>query len=111
MTVEQSPRELADLHLTWTPAFLRGGRMAIDLSHTGRYAEDPANTHWYGGHQLVGVQASWFVLPQVSVFGRVTNLFDRRYAALASYDPFQQTQYNPGSPRSIYAGVHYAWSH
>lgn len=46
----------------------------------------------------------------VELFARGVNLLGRRYAELAAWDPFQQTQLTPGAPRAIYAGVKYAWS-
>jgi outer membrane receptor protein involved in Fe transport len=107
--VEQAPRDLANAILAWSPAALRGGRLELEYNHTGRYAEDAANTHFYGGYDLVNLRANYFLRANTAVFARVINAFDRKYAVLAAYDPFQQDQYNPGSPRTIYAGVQYTW--
>ena len=103
--VEQMPRDLGNVMLSWTPSFLKGGRLAAEYTHTGRYAEDPANTHYYGGHDLLNLHASVQVARRGELFGRLINVTNRNYAELAAYDQFQGTQYNPGSPRSLFVGV------
>ena len=75
----------------------------------GRYAQDAGNTSFYAGHDLVNLHANAFVAPRTELFLRVTNLGDRRYAELSSYDAFQRDTYTPGSPRSLFAGARYAW--
>jgi outer membrane receptor protein involved in Fe transport len=108
--IEGAPRDLANALLTWTPRLLRGGRLAAEWTHAGRYAMDPGNTHSYGGYELVSVHANAFVTPTVELFARVVNAGDTNYAELASYDAFQKEQYNPGSPRMVFAGARYSWA-
>ncbi len=108
--VEQAPRDLANVLLTWSPVMLRGGRLAAEWSHTGEYAMDAGNVAMYTGFTLLNLHANAFVTPTVELFTRVTNLGDRRFAELASYDAFQGRQYTPGAPRTIYAGLRYAWT-
>lgn len=107
--MEGAPRDLGSVMLTWNPAVLRGGRVAVEWTHTGRYAMDPANLREYGGHDVANLHASGTVRQGVELFGRVTNLFDRRYAETAAYDSFQGAQYQPGAGRSVYAGVRLDW--
>lgn len=107
--IDVAPRDLASVLFTYSPALLRGGRVAAEWTHTGRYPMDPANTHYYGGHELFNVHANFFVAPAIQVFARAINLTDSRYAEIATYTAFQGSQYNPGSPRAIYAGVSYDW--
>jgi Outer membrane receptor proteins, mostly Fe transport len=107
--VENAPRDLSDVMLTWSPALLRTGRIALEWSHTGRYAEDPADTKFYSGFELVNLNTNVFVRPRAELFARVINLLDRQYAELVTYDAFRKDQYTPGAPRSIFAGVRYAW--
>lgn len=105
--MEQAPRDLASLMATWSPALLGDGRVVLEWRRTGRYAEDAANTagQEHGGYDLVNLQADARVARGVTVFARAINLLDRKYAELASYDPFQGEQLTPGTPRSIFAGV------
>ncbi|HEU4584983.1 MAG TPA: TonB-dependent receptor, partial [Gemmatimonadaceae bacterium] len=107
--IDVAPRDLANVLLTWSPGFMHDGKLALEWNHTGRYAADPANTHFYPGHELFNVHANYYVAPSIQIFARAINLADRRYAEIATYTAFQGMQYNPGAPRTIYAGVSYDW--
>ena len=107
--IEQAPRTIGSAMLAWTPSVLGGGRVALEWSHLGRYAQDPGNVSFYEGHQLFNLHANAFVTPQAELFVRVVNLGDRRHAELSSYDAFQKDTYTPGAPRSVFGGVRYAW--
>jgi outer membrane receptor protein involved in Fe transport len=107
--IEQAPRDLASVVLTWSPRLLRTGRVAAEWTHTGRYAQDPANTAFYSGYELLNIHANAFVRGSTEIFGRIVNVADRKFAELVSYDRFQGGQYTPGTPRSVYLGVRHAW--
>jgi outer membrane receptor protein involved in Fe transport len=107
--IEQAPRDLASVQLSYVPRLLRGGRVAAEWAHTGSYAMDPANTHWYGGHNLLNLSANVVASQNVELFARMVNVTNRRYAEIASFDAFQQSQYTPGAPRTAYMGVRYDW--
>ncbi|MFL5575507.1 MAG: TonB-dependent receptor [Gemmatimonadaceae bacterium] len=111
--VPQAPRDLGSVLLTWSPRALGGGRLAAEWTHTGRYAMDDRNAQTYGGHEVATLHASYVLLSgRAELFGRAVNLFDRNYAELATYNQFERVaadrfQYNPGAPRTVYAGVKY----
>lgn len=107
--IDVAPRDLANVLITWSPAFLHDGKLAFEWNHTGRYPADPANTRYYSGHELFNLHANYYVAPSIQIFARAINLTDRRYAEIATYTAFQGMQYNPGTPRTIYAGVSYDW--
>jgi outer membrane receptor protein involved in Fe transport len=107
--IDVAPRDLANVLLTYSPDFLSGGRVAFEWNHTGRYPADPANTHYYPGHELFNLHANYYVAPSIQIFARAINLANRRYAEIATYTAFQGMQYNPGTPRTIFAGVSYDW--
>ena len=107
--LEAAPRDLASALVTWAPPVLRDGRVALEWSHTGRYAMDAANTHEYGGYDLLAAHANYLFTPNAELFVRATNLLGKKYAEIAAYDPFQREQYNPGQPRSVFAGVRLVW--
>lgn len=107
--IDVAPRDLASVLLTYSPNILRGGRVAFEWSHTGRYPADPANTHYYSGHELFNLHANYYVAPSIQIFARAINLANRRYAEIVTYTAFQGMQYNPGTPRTIYAGISYDW--
>jgi iron complex outermembrane receptor protein len=109
--VEQAPRDLGAAILTWSPRQLKNGRIVFELSHVGRYVEDPANTPdaVYEGHDLVHVNANYFLRNGTEVFARLQNAANRRFAELVSYDAFQRDQYTPGQPRTFVAGLRHAF--
>jgi outer membrane receptor protein involved in Fe transport len=107
--MEQSPRHLASVLLAYSPRLLRGGRWAAEWRHTGGYAMDPENSHYYGGHDLLNLHASFVASGSMELFARVVNITNRRFAEIASYTVAQQSQYMPGAPRTVYAGVRYDW--
>jgi outer membrane receptor protein involved in Fe transport len=107
--IENAPRDLGNVFLSWSPSLLKGGRVALEWSHTGGYATDPANTHSYGGYELLHLHASASITSRTELFGRISNLTDRSYAELVTYDPFLRDQFTPGAPRSVYLGAKTAW--
>ena len=107
--MEGAPRDLGNVFLSWAPLALRGGRVALEWSHTGGYATDAANTHGYAGHELLNLQASGGITPRTELFGRVSNLANAAYAELVTYDAFLKDQITPGAPRSVFLGVKTSW--
>jgi outer membrane receptor protein involved in Fe transport len=107
--MEQAPGELANVMLTYSPALLNGGRLAVEYSTLGRYAADAANQFYYDGYQVINLHANVFLLGRAELFARVTNLADKKFAELVNFDPFQRDNYTPGGPRLIYMGLRYAF--
>jgi iron complex outermembrane receptor protein len=107
--IENAPRDLGNVFLAWSPSTLRGGRVALEWSHTGGYATDPANTHAYAGYELVNVHVSGGITPRTEVFGRLSNVANAAYAELVTYDAFQKDQITPGAPRALYVGLKTSW--
>jgi outer membrane cobalamin receptor len=107
--IEDAPSDLASMLLSYEAPALRGGRVALEWSHTGGYATDPANTHRYGGYELLALHLSGQIAPRTELFGRVSNLTNRAYAELVTYDAFQKDQLTPGAPRMVYLGVKTSW--
>jgi outer membrane receptor protein involved in Fe transport len=107
--IENAPRDLGNLLVSYEAPVLRGGRLAIEWSHTGGYATDPANTHAYSGYELLHLHLSGKVTSRTELFGRVSNLMNHAYAELVTYDPFQKEQLTPGAPRSVYLGLKTSW--
>jgi outer membrane receptor protein involved in Fe transport len=104
-TIDAVPANLVNALVTWSPKWLRGGRIGAEWTHTGRYWMDPENAHEYGGYDLLNLNANMHVMSHAEIFARVTNATDRNYAELATFAPPQGAQYNPGAPRTVYAGV------
>jgi len=103
--MESAPRDLGNVLVSWSPRALRDGRLALEWSHTGRYAWDAANTGTDGGTELLALHANMYLTPGAELFARVSNVLDRRYAELVTFDRFAKDMYTPGAPRMVYAGV------
>jgi vitamin B12 transporter len=69
---------------------LVGARSDVDFD------QFPAATVRLGGYALASARLGWRISPQVELFGRVANAFDRRYADVVGYRP---------SGRSINGGL------
>jgi outer membrane receptor protein involved in Fe transport len=108
-TIETAPHTLANLLLTYTPNVLNGGRVAVEWSHTGRYYGDPENTQTYDGFNLWALHGNYMIHNMGEFFVRVTNLTNVKYAEVATYNAFNEWQYTPGTPRSVFAGLRYNW--
>jgi iron complex outermembrane recepter protein len=107
--IEQAPRDMGTLTLTYAPRVLNGGSLSTEATYLGPYAMDPLNTHYYAGHAIVHLRANYPITRRAELFARVINLLNRRYAELTSYDPFQKEQFNPGGPRCVFVGLQYGW--
>jgi outer membrane receptor protein involved in Fe transport len=103
--IEGAPRDLSNVLVTWTPRPLKGGRLAAEWTHTGRYATDPQNAHFYAGYDVLTLHANYVVRPKLELFGRVVNATNANYAEVVTYDASNGQQFTPGAPRTIYAGV------
>lgn len=108
-TMEQAPDALTNVLLSWSPGALHGGRLAAEWSGTGRYYMDPENSHSYTGFALWTLHANYMLRGVGELFARVTNLANRRYAELVSYNAFSREQFTPGNPRMVFAGVRFTW--
>lgn len=108
--IEQAPRDLSNVLVSYSPSMLRGGRTSVEMVSVGRYAMDPQNSHYYAGYQLVNVMIDYPMTARAGFFARVMNLTDRNYAEVAAYDQFQKEQFTRAAPRTISAGVHLTWA-
>ena len=70
----------------------------------GDYWMDAGNTVKYDGHDLFNIRLDYALSEHVSVFGKATNLFNRRYAARADVG-FLGARYFPGDDRGVSVGA------
>jgi vitamin B12 transporter len=76
----------------WTPRFETGAT----LTHVGRSFDNAANTNRLQGYVVADIRASFDVTQQISVYGRIENLFDEKYETIRQYGALG---------RAAYAGV------
>src|SRR5690606_7016996 len=101
--VDTAPRTLANLRLGYSFAG-EHGRAELEWVHMGAYWEDAANTKRYPGHDLFNLRTEYALNANLSLFGRLANILDTRYADRADY--FRGTErYFPGDGRGLYLGA------
>lgn len=104
--IEAAPRIIANTRLTWEPQ--PGARVQLEWIRLGGYWLDAANTQRYSGHNLVNLRANWPLTRDLSFFGSLYNLANKRYADSAQLSN-NQPVLSPGMPRTLYAGLEVKW--
>jgi outer membrane receptor protein involved in Fe transport len=82
-----------------------------EWTHIGPYWLEAGNSPVFGkypGHHLFNLRASQTVSSRLTLFGRVMNTLDRRFADSASVTS-NTPVFTPGLPRTFQAGVEYSW--
>ena len=103
-----APHTKATATVTWTPSAMDGLTTQLAFDHFGDYWMDDANTHKGKGYTLAHLKGEYAVSPSFTVFGRVENLFDRKYAYQTDYS-YGREKYYPGAERTVRLGMKYAW--
>jgi outer membrane receptor protein involved in Fe transport len=104
--VDTAPRTLGNLRLGYN--FNEGaGRAELEWVHMGSYWMNAANTVKYGGHDIFNLRLDYDLSENLALFGKLTNIFDRRYADRADYSDFGsgEERYFPGEDRGLYIGA------
>ncbi|MFQ5568995.1 MAG: TonB-dependent receptor [Rhodothermales bacterium] len=105
--MEVAPREIVNATATYRPSFLPGSSLSLEWTRLGSYWMDPENTAKYDGHDLFSLRATYAVAGGVSVFGRIINLTDERYAERATFNARRGEEFSPGLPRTFFLGLQY----
>lgn len=101
--VDTAPRTLGNVRLGY--AFHEGaGRAELEWVHMGAYWADAANTQKYDGHDIFNLRLDYEVTENLALFGKLTNIFDTRYADRADF-AFGNDRYFPGADRGLYIGA------
>jgi outer membrane receptor protein involved in Fe transport len=76
-----------------------------DRRHPHADQMDADNTHRYPGHDLFGLRLSVPVYSRTTLFARLRNVTDERYAESSAYTAARGEEFAPGLPRAFYLGV------
>jgi outer membrane receptor protein involved in Fe transport len=107
--MELGPHFFGAFRLTWAPALLGTGSVTAEWVKLGKYWQDPQNTHSYDGHDVVSLYSTVPLSHGVELVGRVTNLFDERYAETSSFNTAQGERLRPGQGRAFFLSGVYRW--
>jgi iron complex outermembrane recepter protein len=102
--MEVAPRTMGNTTLAWAPGGERSPRIEFEWVHLGSYWLTPENEQEYDGHDLLNLTTTVPLTRHVTVFGKLNNLMDERYAEAASFSAFRGRELAPGMPRTIYLG-------
>ena len=106
--MDVAPRHFGSARVRYTPAFLGGGDLQAEVARMGWFYMDPANLHYYEGHTLVNLRGSFVLYHHATLFVRVMNLTNKRYAERATFaTDLRGEEFSPGLPRTLYLGVQY----
>jgi outer membrane receptor protein involved in Fe transport len=103
--MEMAPQQIGNVALAWQPSFLAGASATLEWQRIGRYWMDADNTHRYAGHDLVNLRLAVPVMARTSLFARISNLGDERYAESSAYTTARGEEFAPGLPRAFYLGL------
>jgi len=111
-----APRFIGNTRLSWTPAdkasaqleWVRIGSYFLQDSNAGTTLGTDKGVAKYAGYDLFNFRASYELCKNATVFCRVMNLADMRYADSASVSS-NMAMYAPGLPRTFYAGLELKW--
>jgi outer membrane receptor protein involved in Fe transport len=103
-----APRTIANTRLFYTPTTFKNLVLMGEWQYVGAYFMDPENTREYNGYSIGNLKADYKLKENLSIFGKLNNITDKRYATRATYE-FGSNNYTPGDPRQFFAGVQYTW--
>jgi outer membrane receptor protein involved in Fe transport len=103
--IENAPHLVYSARARYAGPLLRGGDLTAELVHVGTYWMDADNTAFYPGHDLVNLRGSYVLFQRVAVYARLNNVANKRYAERASYTQARGSEFAPGLPRTLYAGL------
>ncbi|WP_137165882.1 TonB-dependent receptor [Salinimonas lutimaris] len=103
--VDTAPKVQTNTRLTFLPD--AHTQVALEWQHVDDYYTDPENLHEYEGHDLLNLRTAYDFGNGVTVFARVNNLLDERYAERADYSSFSGDRYFPSRPRNYMLSVQY----
>jgi outer membrane receptor protein involved in Fe transport len=106
--MEAAPRHMGNVFLSFFPQGRARG--SVEVNYIGSYWMDAANTQKYDGHTLTNLRGEFVLTRGVTIFGRVLNVTDERYAETSSYTIQRGREFAPGMPRTAYLGVTVGWN-
>jgi len=103
--MDTAPRWLTNAIWRYSPA--PAWESELELAVQGEHYINADNTAEYGGHEVFNWRGRYLVNERTTLFARVINLLDEKYADRADYTVFdpQRYRYFPAMPRQLYVGV------
>ena len=111
-----APRFIGNTRLSWNPLdtlsaqleWIRLGSYFLQDSNAGTTTGVNKGVAKYNGHDIFNFRTSYDLSKNATIFGRVMNVGDKRYAESATVAS-NTAVYAPGLPRTFYAGLEFKW--
>ena len=103
-----APKRMGNIRLGWnvTPVT----RAELEWIHMSEYYITDGNDKKYEGHDVVNLRASHDVTDNLTLYGKVHNLFNTEYAERADYNGFSdEYRYFVGEKRYLHVGASYSF--
>jgi len=105
--MESAPRIIVNTKLAYYP--IPKLKVEPEWVHLGKYWMDQANTYTYKGHDLLNIRTRYELNKVSTIYARLMNVTDEKYATAASYKPAafgsaEKFEYAPGMPLSLFVG-------
>lgn len=107
-TNPNAPRSYANVRLSYSPSWLKGGRVETEWIHQGQNYIDQANLLSYQGYDLLNLRASYSLTRDTQIYLTLYNLENKIWAeSTSSFGPVNAptASYTPGKPRTLNAGI------
>ena len=104
----RGPNGKGSATLNWTPMDIAGLNLQLQVDYFGNYWMDDDNTRRGDGYTLAHLKGRYALAPDLTLYGRVENLFDRDYAYQSEVS-WGRAKFYPGAPLTFSAGLEYRW--
>jgi outer membrane receptor protein involved in Fe transport len=104
--MREAPNHTGNLRLFYSPVGMKKLTLMTEMQYVGSYWMNDDNSKKYDGYNVYNLKSSYKKSKNLSVYAKVTNISDEKYATSASSDSWGDS-YTPANPRQIYAGVEY----
>lgn len=104
----RAPRTKAAATLTWKPVAISGLTTQLQADYFGEYWMDDENTRKADSYTLLHLKGEYAVAPGLTLYGRIENLLDEKYAYQQEVS-WGRAKFYPGNERTLKAGLRYQW--
>jgi outer membrane receptor protein involved in Fe transport len=101
----EAPNHTGNFRLFYNPYFMKKLTLMGEIQYVGDYYMNNENTKKYTGYEIGNVKGTYNLSKSLSIFGKVTNITDKKYATSSSSG--WSDSYTSGNPRAYYTGLNY----
>lgn len=103
-----APKRMGNIRLGWNVSPVT--RAELEWIHMGEYYVTDGNDKKYEGHDVFNLRASHEVTSNLTLYGKIHNLFNTDYAERADYNGFSdEYRYFVGEKRYLHVGASYSF--